>query len=88
MSKRRKRQSPDFLRPYIAAKLKTLPETFILGDEKTYNGFYNKALPGQQQYCFFVLAALQDHDSVSVTHTNTHTPQCTYSFCLSGLTMA
>ncbi|XP_049335759.1 protein tyrosine phosphatase receptor type Fa isoform X4 [Astyanax mexicanus] len=62
-SKRRKRQSPDFLRPYIAAKLKTLPETFILGDEKTYNGFYNKALPGQQHYRIFILAALQDHDS-------------------------
>ncbi|XP_072540061.1 protein tyrosine phosphatase receptor type Fa isoform X9 [Salminus brasiliensis] len=62
-SKRRKRQSSDFLRPYIAAKLKTLPETFILGDEKTYNGFYNKALPGQQHYRTFILAALQDHDS-------------------------
>ncbi|XP_066522453.1 protein tyrosine phosphatase receptor type Fa isoform X3 [Hoplias malabaricus] len=62
-SKRRKRQSPDFLRPYIAAKLYSLPETFILGDEKHYNGYYNKALPGQQQYRTFILAALQDHDS-------------------------
>ncbi|CDQ93072.1 unnamed protein product [Oncorhynchus mykiss] len=40
-----------------------LPDTFTLGDEKKYNGFYNKPLPGQQQYLCFVLAALKDHES-------------------------
>uniref|UniRef100_A0A4W5QRW9 Receptor-type tyrosine-protein phosphatase F n=1 Tax=Hucho hucho TaxID=62062 RepID=A0A4W5QRW9_9TELE len=53
----------EFLRPYIAAKMDTLPDTFTLGDEKKYNGFYNKPLPGQQQYLCFVLAALKDHES-------------------------
>ncbi|XP_051567313.1 protein tyrosine phosphatase receptor type Fa isoform X3 [Myxocyprinus asiaticus] len=62
--RRRKRQAQDVLRPYIAAKLEDLPETFVLGDEKTYNGFYNKPLPGQQQYRTFVLAALKDRDSM------------------------
>ncbi|XP_063352637.1 protein tyrosine phosphatase receptor type Fa isoform X1 [Pelmatolapia mariae] len=60
---RRKRQSNDFLQPYIAAKLDTLPEIFTLGDEKKYSGFYNKQLPGQQQYRCFVLADLTDHES-------------------------
>ncbi|KAK2816005.1 hypothetical protein Q5P01_026472, partial [Channa striata] len=60
---RQRRQSQDFLQPYIAAKLDSLPETFVLGDEKKYNGYYNKALPGQQQYRCFVLADLTDHDS-------------------------
>ncbi|XP_034386404.1 protein tyrosine phosphatase receptor type Fa isoform X7 [Cyclopterus lumpus] len=60
---RQKRQSQDFLQPYIAAKLDALPEIFTLGDEKTYNGYYNKALPGQQQYRCFVLADLTDHES-------------------------
>uniref|UniRef100_A0A3Q4MXW4 Receptor-type tyrosine-protein phosphatase F n=1 Tax=Neolamprologus brichardi TaxID=32507 RepID=A0A3Q4MXW4_NEOBR len=59
---RRKRQSNDFLQPYIAAKLDTLPEIFTLGDEKKYSGFYNKPLPGQQQYRCFVLADLTDHE--------------------------
>uniref|UniRef100_A0A8C1JSC3 Receptor-type tyrosine-protein phosphatase F n=1 Tax=Cyprinus carpio TaxID=7962 RepID=A0A8C1JSC3_CYPCA len=59
-----RRQTQDFLRPYIAAKLENLPETFVLGDEKIYIGFYNKPLPGQQQYRTFILAALKDRDSV------------------------
>uniref|UniRef100_A0A673JGT6 Receptor-type tyrosine-protein phosphatase F n=1 Tax=Sinocyclocheilus rhinocerous TaxID=307959 RepID=A0A673JGT6_9TELE len=62
--KRRRRQTQDFLRPYIAAKLENLPETFVLGDEKTYSGFHNKPLPGQQQYRTFILAALKDRDSM------------------------
>ena len=62
---RKKRQSQDFLQPYVAAKLDVLPETFTLGDEKKYNGYYNKPLPGQQQYRCFVLADLMDHESVS-----------------------
>ncbi|KAM9357594.1 protein tyrosine phosphatase receptor type Fa [Symphorus nematophorus] len=60
---RKRRQSQDFLQPYIAAKLDTLPETFTLGDEKRYNGYYNKPLPGQQQYRCFVLADLMDQES-------------------------
>ncbi|XP_076871257.1 LOW QUALITY PROTEIN: receptor-type tyrosine-protein phosphatase F-like [Brachyhypopomus gauderio] len=61
--RRRRSETQDFLKPYIAARLKTLPETFVLGDEKTYDGFLNKALPGQQQYRTFILAAVQDHDA-------------------------
>ncbi|XP_068563890.1 protein tyrosine phosphatase receptor type Fa isoform X8 [Cebidichthys violaceus] len=60
---RQKRQSQDILQPYIAAKLDALPEIFTLGDEKKYNGYYNKPLPGQQQYRCFVLADLTEHES-------------------------
>ncbi|XP_078141853.1 protein tyrosine phosphatase receptor type Fa isoform X1 [Centroberyx gerrardi] len=60
---RKKRQAQDFLQPYIAAKLDVLPEVFTLGDERKYNGYYNKPLPGQQQYRCFVLADLKDHES-------------------------
>ncbi|XP_062279803.1 protein tyrosine phosphatase receptor type Fa isoform X6 [Scomber scombrus] len=59
----KKRQSQEFLQPYIAAKLDALPDVFTLGDEKEYNGYYNKPLPGQQQYRCFVLADLTDHES-------------------------
>nr|XP_029542417.1 receptor-type tyrosine-protein phosphatase F isoform X12 [Oncorhynchus nerka] len=59
----KRRQTQEFLRPYIAAKMDALPDTFPLGDEKKYNGFYNKPLPGQQQYLCFVLAALKGHES-------------------------
>lgn len=62
---RKRRQSQDLLEPYIAAKLDTLPEIFTLGDEKKYNNYYNKPLPGQQQYRCFVLADLMDQESVS-----------------------
>ncbi|XP_024910058.1 protein tyrosine phosphatase receptor type Fa isoform X2 [Cynoglossus semilaevis] len=60
---RRRRRSQDLPQPYIAAKLDTVPDIFILGDERKYNGFYNKALIGQQQYRCFVLADLSDHES-------------------------
>nr|XP_046209098.1 receptor-type tyrosine-protein phosphatase F-like isoform X3 [Oncorhynchus gorbuscha] len=59
----KRRQNQEFLRPYIAAKMDALPDTFPLGDEKKYNGFYNMPLPGQQQYLCFVLAALKGHES-------------------------
>lgn len=62
---RKRRQSQDFLQPYIAAKMSSLPATFTLGDEKKYNGYYNRALAGQQQYLCFVLAELMDSESVS-----------------------
>ncbi|XP_054646630.1 protein tyrosine phosphatase receptor type Fa isoform X13 [Dunckerocampus dactyliophorus] len=62
-AQRKRRQSADFLQPYIAAKLDSLPEVFTLGDEHQYYGFHNKPLPGQQQYRCFVLAELVDHES-------------------------
>uniref|UniRef100_A0A8C5HZA4 Receptor-type tyrosine-protein phosphatase F n=1 Tax=Gouania willdenowi TaxID=441366 RepID=A0A8C5HZA4_GOUWI len=61
--KRKRRQSQDLLQLYIAAKLDLLPETFVLGDDKEYNGYENKALPGQQQFVCFVLADLTDEES-------------------------
>ncbi|XP_035268880.1 protein tyrosine phosphatase receptor type Fa isoform X7 [Anguilla anguilla] len=61
--RRRRRQAESPLKPYIAAKLETLPGTFTLGDEKKYNGFYNKPLTSQQEYRCFVMAALKDQDS-------------------------
>ncbi|XP_053088105.1 protein tyrosine phosphatase receptor type Fa isoform X9 [Pangasianodon hypophthalmus] len=61
--KRKRRQSDDSLKPYIAARLHTLPESFTLGDERHYSGFYNRALLSQTQYRTFIMAALQEHDS-------------------------
>ncbi|XP_062337982.1 receptor-type tyrosine-protein phosphatase F isoform X4 [Osmerus eperlanus] len=61
----RRRRQADSPRPYIAAKLASLPATFTLGDEKRYNGFYNMPLPGQQQHLCFVLAALMEQDQDS-----------------------
>lgn len=62
---RRRRQSQDPLQPYIAAKLEILPESFTLGDEKKYNGYYNKPLLGHQLYRCFVLADLTHDEAVS-----------------------
>uniref|UniRef100_A0A673JS14 Receptor-type tyrosine-protein phosphatase F n=1 Tax=Sinocyclocheilus rhinocerous TaxID=307959 RepID=A0A673JS14_9TELE len=56
----RRRRHTDTVRPYIAAKLTSLPDTFTLGDEKTYNGFYNRPLPNNQHYQCFVMAELKD----------------------------
>ncbi|XP_051809691.1 receptor-type tyrosine-protein phosphatase F isoform X12 [Acanthochromis polyacanthus] len=55
----RRRRHLDSSKPYIAAKLASLPVSFTLGDEKRYNGFYNKPLTSQQEYLCFVLAALR-----------------------------
>ncbi|KAJ8270922.1 hypothetical protein GJAV_G00120780 [Gymnothorax javanicus] len=64
--RRRRRRQTEQLKPYIAARLTSLPETFTLGDEKKYHGFYNKPLPSQHQYLCFVLAALdQEQDSAT-----------------------
>ncbi|XP_019740009.1 protein tyrosine phosphatase receptor type Fa [Hippocampus comes] len=62
---RRKRRQPEsnFLQPYVAARLDSLPEVFTLGDGHDYHGFRNKALPGQQQYRCFVLAELTERES-------------------------
>ncbi|XP_061096133.1 protein tyrosine phosphatase receptor type Fa isoform X3 [Conger conger] len=63
LKRRRRRRTHDPLTPYIAAKLETLPGTFTLGDQKEYNGFYNRPLRSQDVYCCFVMAALKDQDS-------------------------
>ncbi|XP_077190195.1 receptor-type tyrosine-protein phosphatase F isoform X7 [Paroedura picta] len=60
--KRRRRQT-EHLKPYIAAQVDVLPETFILGDEKIYKGFYNKPLSEDLSYRCFVLASLEDGDT-------------------------
>ncbi|KAF7662358.1 hypothetical protein LDENG_00238340 [Lucifuga dentata] len=63
--RRRRRRHLEFSKPYIAAKLESLPATFTLGDEKRYNGFYNKPLSGHQEYLCFVLAALREEEQDS-----------------------
>ncbi|KAG7228905.1 hypothetical protein INR49_008683 [Caranx melampygus] len=62
---RKRRQSQDLLQPYIAAKLEVLPEIFTLGDEKKYNGYYNKPLLGHQLYRCFVLADLTHNEALT-----------------------
>uniref|UniRef100_A0A671L0X8 Receptor-type tyrosine-protein phosphatase F n=1 Tax=Sinocyclocheilus anshuiensis TaxID=1608454 RepID=A0A671L0X8_9TELE len=63
----RRRRHTDTVRPYIAAKLPSLPDTFTLGDKKTYNGFYNRPLPNNQHYQCFVMAELKDQYPVTRT---------------------
>ncbi|XP_078264457.1 protein tyrosine phosphatase receptor type Fa isoform X7 [Rhinoraja longicauda] len=60
---RRRRQS-ERLKPYIAAQLQKLPDTFTLGDERNYGGFYNKPLSPSHSYLCFVLAALEEKDAM------------------------
>ncbi|XP_067423942.1 receptor-type tyrosine-protein phosphatase F isoform X5 [Emydura macquarii macquarii] len=60
---RRQRRQADRLKPYIAAQVDVLPETFTLGDEKTYEGFYNKPLSAALSYRCFVLASLEDGET-------------------------
>ncbi|XP_055497500.1 protein tyrosine phosphatase receptor type Fa isoform X3 [Leucoraja erinacea] len=60
---RRRRQS-ERLKPYIAAQLQKLPDTFTLGDERNYGGFYNKPLSPNHSYLCFVLAALEEKDAM------------------------
>ncbi|XP_017598988.1 receptor-type tyrosine-protein phosphatase F isoform X17 [Corvus hawaiiensis] len=60
---RRQRRQADRLKPYIAAQVDVLPETFTLGDEKNYKGFYNKPLSQDLSYRCFVLASLEDGDT-------------------------
>ncbi|XP_038616594.1 receptor-type tyrosine-protein phosphatase F isoform X9 [Tachyglossus aculeatus] len=60
---RRQRRQADQLKPYIAAQVDVLPDTFTLGDEKTYKGFYNKPLSPDLSYQCFVLASLEDGDT-------------------------
>ncbi|XP_041417366.1 receptor-type tyrosine-protein phosphatase F isoform X13 [Xenopus laevis] len=60
---RRHRRQASKNKPYIAARVNTLPESFTLGDNKDYNGFINKPLNPDLSYACFVLAALEDGDT-------------------------
>ncbi|XP_039179221.1 receptor-type tyrosine-protein phosphatase F isoform X2 [Crotalus tigris] len=62
-AERRQRRQAEHLKPYIAAQVDELPETFVLGDEKNYNGFFNKPLSEDLSYRCFVLASLEDGDT-------------------------
>ncbi|XP_021529033.1 receptor-type tyrosine-protein phosphatase F isoform X13 [Aotus nancymaae] len=57
---RRRRRQADRLKPYVAAQLDVLPETFTLGDKKNYRGFYNRPLSPDLSYQCFVLASLKE----------------------------
>uniref|UniRef100_H3DBN7 Receptor-type tyrosine-protein phosphatase F n=2 Tax=Tetraodon nigroviridis TaxID=99883 RepID=H3DBN7_TETNG len=59
----RRRRHLDASKPYITAKLLSLPTTFTLGDKKNYNGFYNKPLNTDQEYLSFVMAVLQNNET-------------------------
>ncbi|XP_075037786.1 receptor-type tyrosine-protein phosphatase F isoform X17 [Mixophyes fleayi] len=60
---RRQRRQASRNKPYIAARVNSLPESFTLGDNKEYNGFLNKPLNAELSYTCFVLAALEDGDT-------------------------
>ncbi|XP_047662507.1 receptor-type tyrosine-protein phosphatase F isoform X16 [Tachysurus fulvidraco] len=62
---RRRRQYVEIPRPYIAAKLEYLPETFTLGDELNYNGFYNRPVPSNQPYQCSVMAEMKEQHLLS-----------------------
>lgn len=55
----------DFPKPYIAARFRSLPSHFILGDMKHYDNFENRALEPGQKYVLFILAVLQEPEAVS-----------------------
>ncbi|XP_053559156.1 receptor-type tyrosine-protein phosphatase S isoform X5 [Bombina bombina] len=49
----------EYPKPYIAARFRTLPGHFTLGDQQIHDGFENKALDVGQRYVFFILAMLE-----------------------------
>ncbi|XP_009868847.1 PREDICTED: receptor-type tyrosine-protein phosphatase S-like, partial [Apaloderma vittatum] len=53
----------DFPKPYIAARFRSLPSHFILGDMKHYDNFENRALEPGQRYVIFILAVLQEPEA-------------------------
>ncbi|MCI4389201.1 hypothetical protein PGIGA_G00095130 [Pangasianodon gigas] len=57
---RHRRSYTEIPRPYVAAKLEYLPETFMLGDEQNYNGFYNRPVPSNQPYQCFIMAEMKE----------------------------
>ncbi|KAM4557203.1 receptor-type tyrosine-protein phosphatase F isoform 11-T13 [Fundulus diaphanus] len=56
----RRRRHVESPRAYVAAKLASLPATFMLGDDKDYAGFRNKPLTNNQEYLCFVVAVLRN----------------------------
>ncbi|XP_049549937.1 receptor-type tyrosine-protein phosphatase F isoform X6 [Orcinus orca] len=56
----RQRRQAERLKPYVAAQVDVLPETFTLGDKKSYLGFYNRPLSPDLSYQCFVLASLKE----------------------------
>uniref|UniRef100_A0A8D0GZE0 Receptor-type tyrosine-protein phosphatase S n=1 Tax=Sphenodon punctatus TaxID=8508 RepID=A0A8D0GZE0_SPHPU len=52
----------ELTKPYIAARFRTLPSHFILGDMKHYDNFENRALEPGQRYVLFILAVLQESE--------------------------
>ncbi|XP_058159739.1 receptor-type tyrosine-protein phosphatase F isoform X7 [Dasypus novemcinctus] len=57
---RRRRRQTERLKPYVAAQVDVLPDTFTLGDKKNYRGFYNRPLTPDLSYQCFVLASLKE----------------------------
>ncbi|XP_040612759.1 receptor-type tyrosine-protein phosphatase F isoform X17 [Mesocricetus auratus] len=58
--RRRRRRQAERLKPYVAAQVDVLPDTFTLGDKKNYRGFYNRPLSPDLSYQCFVLASLKE----------------------------
>ncbi|XP_058871070.1 receptor-type tyrosine-protein phosphatase S isoform X7 [Acipenser ruthenus] len=48
------------MKPFIAARFRTLPSHFTLGDQMEHNGYENRALEPGQEYVFFILAVLDN----------------------------
>uniref|UniRef100_A0AAX7UKV9 Receptor-type tyrosine-protein phosphatase F n=1 Tax=Astatotilapia calliptera TaxID=8154 RepID=A0AAX7UKV9_ASTCA len=78
----RHRRHLDSTKPYIAAKLASLPTTFMLGDEKRYDEFFNKPLTSSQQYLCFVLAELQSEGTDSTAQYVSKTSSLDGLFCI------
>uniref|UniRef100_A0A8B9GH78 protein-tyrosine-phosphatase n=1 Tax=Amazona collaria TaxID=241587 RepID=A0A8B9GH78_9PSIT len=57
----------DFPKPYIAARFRSLPSHFILGDMKHYDNFENRALEPGQKYVIFILAVLQEPETFAAS---------------------
>ncbi|XP_038414291.1 receptor-type tyrosine-protein phosphatase F isoform X22 [Canis lupus familiaris] len=57
---RRRRRQAERLKTYVAAQVDVLPESFTLGDKKSYRGFYNRPLSPDLSYQCFVLASLKE----------------------------
>uniref|UniRef100_A0A803Y6M1 protein-tyrosine-phosphatase n=1 Tax=Meleagris gallopavo TaxID=9103 RepID=A0A803Y6M1_MELGA len=57
----------DFPKPYIAARFRSLPNHFVLGDMKHYDNFENRALEPGQRYVIFILAVLQEPETFAAS---------------------
>uniref|UniRef100_A0A7N5JEH5 Receptor-type tyrosine-protein phosphatase F n=1 Tax=Ailuropoda melanoleuca TaxID=9646 RepID=A0A7N5JEH5_AILME len=58
--RRRRRRQTERPKPYVAAQVDELPDTFTLGDKRSYRGFYNRPLSPDRSYQCFVLASLKE----------------------------